>query len=102
MEELTFLTARAERSILAARRGGVEVRDGLLSLDKAVDSQIELEVLVHTFDGDTTGLFYKKHAEGMDHAGKALAAGSCGLRELGQRRTGVGVSEGFGVSAKMG
>jgi hypothetical protein len=89
MEELTVVTARAERALLAAQRGGVEVREGPLALDKAVDSQIELEVLVHTFDSDTSGLFVKKHAEGIQHAEAALAAGRSGLRELGQRRTGL-------------
>ena len=89
MEELTVVTARAERTLLAAQRGGVEVREGPLALDKAVDSQIELEVLVHTFDSDSTGLFVKKHAEGLQHAEAALTAGRSGLRELGQRRTGL-------------
>jgi hypothetical protein len=89
MRELTSLTAQAERTILSAQRGGVEVRNGLLELDKAVDSQIELEVLVHTFAAGDSSAFARKHAEGMDHAGAAILAGQDGLRELSQRRTGL-------------
>jgi hypothetical protein len=92
MRELTTMTARAERTILAAQRGGVEVREGLLELDKAVDSQIELEVLVHTFADDDSSAFMKKHTEGMEHSEAALLAGRTGLEELSQRRTGLVVS----------
>jgi hypothetical protein len=89
MRELTSLTAQAERTMLSAQRGGVEVRDGLLELDKAVDSQIELEVLVHTFAAGDSSAFSTKHREGMDHAGAAILAGRDGLRELSQRRRGL-------------
>jgi hypothetical protein len=92
MEELTALTARAERTLLAAERGGVEVRKSLSDLDNAVNSQIELEVLVHTFSADTTGLFAKKHAEGLQFGAAALSGGRSGLHEILQRRRGLGVS----------
>jgi hypothetical protein len=92
MEDLTALTARAERTLLAARRGGVEVRGSLSDLDQAVNSQIELEVLVHGFDADSTGAFAKKHAEGMHYAAAALSGGRSGLREIAHRRRGLGVS----------
>jgi hypothetical protein len=102
MRELTTMTARAERTILAAQRGGVEVREGLLELDKAIDSQIELEVLVHTFVDDDSSAFMKKHSEGMERASAALIAGRSGLRELSQRRTGLGVSLIFIVGVLVG
>jgi hypothetical protein len=94
MGELTVLTARAERTMLAARRGGVEARDALLELDHAVDAQIELEVLVHTFSAEDGGAFAKKHDEGIEHARSALEAGRAALGELGFRRKGLAVSLG--------
>jgi len=92
MRQLTMMTARAERIILAAQRGGVEIREGLLELDRAVDSQIELEVLVHSFVSGDSSAFGKKHAEGIQHAGAALEAGEEGLRELSHRRGGLYLS----------
>ena len=86
------MTARAERIILSAKRGGVEVREGLLDLDKAVDSQIELEVLVHAFAAGDSSEFSKKHAEGIEHATAALLAGEHGLQELSHRRRGLYIS----------
>jgi hypothetical protein len=92
MSRLTSATARAERITLAAKRGGVEVREGLGELDKAVDSQIELEVLVHTFAMGDSSAFSRKAREGMDHADAALVAGKQGLGELGNRRRGLVIS----------
>ncbi|MFL6198068.1 MAG: hypothetical protein ACJ76J_02725 [Thermoanaerobaculia bacterium] len=92
MQELTALTARAERILLAARRGGVETRQAVTEVDGAVDAQIELEVLVHTFSADPKGAFVQKHAEGVGHARAALAAGQSALGELGFRRKGLAVS----------
>jgi hypothetical protein len=91
-QELTSLTARAERIILAARRGGVELQEALLELDQAVDAQIALEVLVHTFSVDPGGAFMKRQGEGIEHAGAALVAGRNGLRELSHRRRGLAVA----------
>ncbi len=90
--ELTSLIAEAERVILAARRGGVETRGALADLDQAVDSQVELEVLVHTFSSDTTGAFVKKQIEGVRFAEAALATGDGSLDELGNRRRGLVVA----------
>ncbi|HEU5163367.1 MAG TPA: cytochrome c3 family protein, partial [Thermoanaerobaculia bacterium] len=87
MQLLTGLTARAERNLLAARRGGVEVRQAAAELDAAVDSQIELEVLVHRFEVD--GAFAEKQAEGLKHANAALQAGEGSLGELTYRRRGL-------------
>jgi len=89
--ELTALTARAERSLLAARRGGVETRGALAELDQAVDAQIELEVLVHTFSAAADGPFAEKHAEGLAHARNALEEAQQALAELSERRRGLGV-----------
>jgi hypothetical protein len=92
MGELTALTARAERILLAARRGGGETPQALLDLDRAVDAQIELEVLVHGFSSAADSPFAQKHEEGVGHAQAALAAGQRALRELAQRRRGLLVS----------
>jgi len=95
MHEVAVQTARAERTLLAAKRGGVEVRTAHLQLDKAVDSQIELQVLVHTFSTATNGLFMQKRQEGLALANEALTAGNSALGELRFRRKGLLVSLGI-------
>ena len=92
MRELTGLTARAERILLSARHGGVETRDALLALDHAVDGQIELEALVHTFSSDAGSAFALKHRDGIGEAQSALGSGQKALEELGHRRRGLLVS----------
>lgn len=92
MQELTGLTARAERILLSARRGGVETRKALSEVDAAVDAQIELEVLAHTFDSDPRSAFGQKQQEGIKHARAALDAGQSALGELSFRRKGLAVS----------
>jgi hypothetical protein len=92
MRELTALTARAERIVLAARRGGVETRPALASIEGAVDAQIELEVLLHGFDSSPGSAFAKKHDEGIEHAKAALAAGQGALEEIDHRRRWLSVS----------
>ncbi|MDX1385819.1 MAG: cytochrome c3 family protein, partial [Thermoanaerobaculia bacterium] len=57
IRELTSLTARADRSLLAARRGGVHRGEGPLELDRAVEAQIRLEVLLHGFPTGEGGPF---------------------------------------------
>lgn len=86
MQELTAQTARAERVLLAARRGGVETRDTLLDIDQAVDAQIGLEVLAHTFSTGAESPFMEQYAVGMEHAQAALAKGQEALDELSFRR----------------
>ena len=86
MRELTVLTARAERMVLTARQGGVEVRDALAEIDQAVDSQIELEVLVHGFATGEGTEFDAIHAEGLEHVENALVSAQAGLDELVFRR----------------
>jgi nitrate/TMAO reductase-like tetraheme cytochrome c subunit len=87
MRQLIGLTARAERLLLAAHRGGVETRHTRHHVDAAVDSQIELEVLVHTFERG--GEFDEKYREGVQHASLALAAGTDALEEIDYRRRGL-------------
>jgi hypothetical protein len=102
MRGLTVLTARAERIALAARRGGVETREAFEKIDGAVDAQIELEVLVHTFSADPGSAFAKKHDEGLIQARAALAGGAHGLAELAYRRKGLVISLGLIVLVLIG
>jgi hypothetical protein len=87
MSNLTAATARSERILLAAARGGVEVRNARAELDEAVDAQIEMEALVHGFT--TTGAFAEKEKEASTHAKAALDAGKKSLAELSYRRHGL-------------
>jgi hypothetical protein len=89
MRLLTTATARAERLLLAARRGGVEVRQAAPEVDAAVAAQIELEVLIHTFSSAPDGAFLAKYREGIKHAESAGAGARAGLDELGSRRRGL-------------
>lgn len=91
-QEVTALTARAERMLLAARRGGVEVGEASTAVDRAVDAQIELEVLVHTFSADEDGAFHEKYREGLESARAALESAREALDELAFRRRGLAVS----------
>jgi len=92
MRELTALTARAERIMLAAKRGGVLTEKASLAVDRAVDAQIQLEVLVHTFDASEGSPFAKQHEEGIAQARSALDQAQSALDELKYRRRGLGVS----------
>lgn len=92
IREVTAATARAERVLLAARRGGVDTRTAQAELAQAVDAQIGLEVLVHGFSAAEGGDFAKKAVEGVDHARLALEAGQAALGELESRRRGLGVA----------
>jgi hypothetical protein len=89
MRELTSVTAAAERTLLRARRGGVEVRDAEAEVQQSVDFQIQLEVLVHTFSVAPDSEFVRKHEEGTKHAEAALGAGQRALAELAARRRGL-------------
>ncbi|HUP46072.1 MAG TPA: cytochrome b N-terminal domain-containing protein [Thermoanaerobaculia bacterium] len=83
---LTTMIARSERILLAAQRGGVEVRSVRSGLDAAIDAQIELETLVHTFAAPPVE---EKQKEGLQHAEAALIAGQRSLDELSFRRRGL-------------
>ena len=97
---LMAATTRAETSMAAARRGGIELRDAMLDIDRAVDKQIDLQVLVHRFRTD--GEFAEAHAEGMAFAEAALAAGEEAQSELRFRRLGLLVFLFFVVCVLIG
>jgi hypothetical protein len=86
---LTSMIARAERIQLAAHRGGVETGKARAELDGAIDNQIELETLVHTFAAPEV---QKKQQEGLGHARAALLSAQQSIEELGYRRRGLFVA----------
>jgi Cytochrome c7 and related cytochrome c len=102
MRRLTGLTARAERVLLTARRGGVETRPALAEIDDAVDAQVQLEVLVHTFTAGKESPFEAKRDEGLKHAVAALHAGQDAAAELSYRRRGLVVALAFVVLVLIG
>jgi nitrate/TMAO reductase-like tetraheme cytochrome c subunit len=89
---LTSMIARAERIQLAAHRGGVETRQAQTNLDNAVNNQIELETLVHTF---AIPEVQKKEDEGLRYAEAALVSAQKSLEELTYRRTGLLIALGI-------
>jgi hypothetical protein len=92
MQRLETSIARAERMLLSAKRGGVAVGEAEAALDAAVDSHIELQVLVHSFSVAADGPFVRTHDQAAKHAEAALAAGREALRELRIRRQGLAFS----------
>jgi hypothetical protein len=99
MHGVTSMIARSERILLAAQRGGVEVRSVRPELDSAVDNQIELEALVHGFS--TGGQFGEKQKEALQHAHAALDAGQHSLDELTYRRRGLFIALGLILAALL-
>jgi hypothetical protein len=95
MKTLTTSIARAERLLLQARRGGVATGKAAAEIDGAVDAQIELEVLVHSFSTGDDGVFAQTAAEGMEHARAATELGIAALDELQYRRKGLAASLGI-------
>jgi Cytochrome c3 len=102
MRLLTVLTARARRIELTARRGGVETRPALSEIDSAVDDQVQLEVLVHTFSAAPQGAFETRRDDGVKHAKAGLEAAKHALRELSYRRRGLIVALAFVVLVLIG
>jgi hypothetical protein len=96
---LTSMIARAERIQLAAHRGGVETQQARNELDSAVDNQIELETLAHTFAAPEV---QKKEVEGLQHARAALINAQKSLDELTYRRTGLFVALGVIIVVLIG
>ena len=92
MTELTALTGRAERIVLSAHRGGVEVRDAQIEVDQAVNSQISLEVQVHGFVADEGSDFHATYETGLEHARSAIAEGLEAHEEIESRRHWLAVS----------
>jgi hypothetical protein len=92
LHAVTASTARAERISLRARRGGVSTRKAQEAIDRSVDAQIQMQVLLHSFQGGKEGPFAVKQAEGLADANQALEAGQAALGELRFRRRGLGAS----------
>ena len=92
MTQLTTVTARADRLLLAAHRGGVRTRDAQDQIDQAVEAQIELAVLVHTFSDEDDGAFRTTAEQGLDQARRALELADDALAELAFRRRGLAAS----------
>jgi hypothetical protein len=102
MLDLTSKTARAERVLLSARRGGVHTGGAAMATERAIDAQIDLEVLLHTFSAAENSEFVEAHAEGIAHADVALAAGAAALEELVLRRQGLAIALGLIVLVLIG
>jgi hypothetical protein len=102
MRGLTVLVGEAERTLLAAERGGVEVREAHTDLDAAIDAQIKLIALVHKFSVAEGGEFAKTHTEGVAAAQNALTKGREGLEEIDYRRRGLMLSLGIIVLVLIG
>ncbi len=95
MQTLAAVTAEAERTLLRARRGGVETAGALDQLEQAMRAHIELQVLLHAFDPSPGGAFQRRFGEGLEAARRSLEAGQAALQELAVRRKGLLVSLGF-------
>jgi len=102
MRLVTGLTARAERIQLIASRGGVDTRPALAEVDSAVDAEVQLEVLVHTFSTAPQGRFETTRDAGVKHARAALEAAQEALGELSRRRRGLLVALAFVVLVLIG
>jgi hypothetical protein len=102
MHKLAVETARAERTLLLVQRDGVEVRKARLQLDKAVDSQIQLQVLVHTFNAASNSPFVQKRVQGLEVAQAGLVTGDAALEEISYRRKGLLVSLGIILCVLVG
>ncbi|MFQ5525091.1 MAG: hypothetical protein ACE5GX_02410 [Thermoanaerobaculia bacterium] len=92
MSELTATIGRAERTVLRAHRGGVEVRDAQLEIDQAVDAEIGLEVRVHGFTVTEGSDFLETHAKGLEHAKAAIELGVEAQEEIQARRRWLALS----------
>lgn len=82
----------AQRLLLTAQRGGVEVGHAGLELKQVLDRGIELQVLVHSFDASEDGPYREKAAEGLELAAGVLVKAREGLEELRFRRKGLAIS----------
>lgn len=95
MHQLAALTASADRILLAAKRGGVRVEDQFSMLEQALEGQIQLQVLLHSFVIGEDTEFSTQREEAIKNARDAIAAGNKALEELRFRRTGLFVSLGI-------
>jgi hypothetical protein len=88
-ERLSARRHQADELLRRAERAGVEVSEDRFALQKAADSEVELRVLVHTFD---LARFSTVAAEGLGAAEAGVAAGDRAFRELDYRRAGLALS----------
>ncbi len=102
LHEVTAATARAERISLRARRGGVSTGSAQEAIDRAIDDQIQMQVLVHSFRGGKQGPFAQKEAAALEVTDSALEAGATALGELRFRRQGLVASLGVIVLVLIG
>jgi hypothetical protein len=102
MHALTATTARAERFVLTAQRGGVAVSTAPLHVDKAVDAEISLQVLVHRFQVGEGTEFQTRQQDGLAEAHQALQEGQAALEDMRVRRVGLRVALGVIVLVLIG
>ena len=89
MRAAAFETARAERVVLRARRGGVQVRAAQDEISRAVDAQISTQALLHGFSLEEGGELRQRFAAAHEHAANAGRLGEEALAELQSRRRGL-------------
>jgi hypothetical protein len=92
MRAAAFETARAERLVLRARRGGVHVREAQDQISKAIDAQIGTQALLHSYTLAEDSELRKRFAAASEHAVEAARSGEKALQELETRRRGLGAS----------
>jgi hypothetical protein len=75
--------------LLAAKRGGVEVGHAQSDLERSLDSQSQLQALMHTFSAADGSPFIREREEGKRHLSVALTKAEAALGELRARRQGL-------------
>jgi hypothetical protein len=86
---LAMAVNTADASLARAERAGMLVDDGRAAFRQAHEQQVQARVLVHTFAKKT---FDPAATAGLAAANQARDAGDAAMRELGVRRTGLGVA----------
>jgi hypothetical protein len=92
MRTAAFDTARAERLVLRARRGGVSVRGAQDEISHAIDAQIATQALLHSYSLAEDGELRGKFGAAVEHAASAARLGEQARGELQARRRGLGAS----------
>lgn len=92
MRTAAFDTARAERLVLRARRGGVHVREAQDEVSRAIDAQISTQALLHGYSLAEDGELRRQFDAAIGHAAEAARLGEEALEELQSRRRGLGAS----------
>jgi hypothetical protein len=89
LAKLNTFIARADQTLTAAERSGMEVSSARLGLAAAHEALIKARVNIHTF---TEGEVRKLTDQGEEIARKSYEAGVAALRERGFRRKGLAVA----------